>query len=116
MGELIFRLEGASVRFAGVAERALNDVSLSVPRGELIAVVGPNGSGKTTLMRLLLGVLLPDAGTVETLGQPAHTWERKALARRIGVVVQREEPAFPLRVRDAVLLGRYPHLGALGAP
>jgi iron complex transport system ATP-binding protein len=78
--------------------------------------VGPNGSGKTTLTRLMLGVLVPTSGIVTTLGRPAHRWDRKALARRIGVVVQREEPAFPLRVRDAVLLGRYPHLGALGAP
>ena len=116
MGELIFSLDRATVRFAGATTPALSDVSLQIPAGELVAVVGPNGSGKTTLTRLLLGVIEPASGSVQTLGQAAHTWDRKALARRIGVVVQREEPAFPLRVRDAVFLGRYPHLSALGAP
>jgi len=49
---------------------------------------------------------------VWALGRPAADWRRRDLARRVAVVAQREEPVFPLRVRDAVRLGRYPHVGA----
>jgi iron complex transport system ATP-binding protein len=115
MDDLIFALDRAGYRFPGAATPALSDLTITVRRGELVGLAGPNGSGKTTLVRLLLGVLTPSAGSVLALGQPAHTWDRRALARQVGVVVQREEPAFPLRVREAVMLGRYPHLGPVGA-
>lgn len=115
MGDVIFAARGASYRYPGASEDAVTDVTLDVGRGELVGLVGPNGSGKTTFLRLLLGVRAPTAGAVETFGRPAHGWERRALARRIGVVAQREEPTFPLRVRDAVALGRYPHLKPLAA-
>jgi iron complex transport system ATP-binding protein len=78
--------------------------------------VGPNGAGKTTLVRVLLGTLPPDAGRVTLDGRPLSGWTRTELARAIGVVGQREEPAFPLRVEDTVMLGRYPWLGALEPP
>src|SRR5690606_6438163 len=54
------------------AVRAVDDVSLSVAEGELIALLGPNGAGKTTLLRMLIGLIRPDAGTVSyrVNGQP----------------------------------------------
>ncbi len=91
-------------------------MSLGVAPGELVGVVGPNGSGKTTLLRLVLGLLRPSEGAVEVVGRPVGAWRRRDLARVVGVVPQREEPVFPVRVRQAVLFGRYPHLGPLGAP
>ena len=116
MGELIFDVRDLWYRYPGAAKPAVVDVKLHVAAGELVGVVGPNGSGKTTLLRLLLGVLRPTAGQALAGSQPAHTWKPRALARQVGVVVQREEPVFPLRVRQAVQLGRYAHMGALGAP
>jgi iron complex transport system ATP-binding protein len=113
MDDLIFAARDVSFRYPRADTDAVHAVSLGVERGELIALAGPNGSGKTTLLRLLLGVLIPSGGVVETFGRAAHTWDRRALARRVGVVVQREEPVFPLRVREAVALGRYPHLRPL---
>ncbi|MGD2135850.1 MAG: ABC transporter ATP-binding protein, partial [Gemmatimonadales bacterium] len=79
-------------------------------------IVGPNGSGKTTLLRLLLGVVAPSAGTLHVHGRPAAAWKRRTLARTVGVVAQREEPVFPVRVEQAVLFGRYAHMGPVGAP
>ncbi len=116
MGELIFQMRGAGYRYPETAADAIRDISLDVEAGELVGIVGPNGSGKTTLLRLLLGVVQPTSGTVLTGGRPAGSWKRRALARLVGVVAQREEPVFPLRVEQTVLFGRYPHLSPLGAP
>jgi iron complex transport system ATP-binding protein len=116
MEQLILQATGATYRYPGAATPALAEADFGLQGGELVGVVGPNGSGKTTLVRMLLGVLPPDSGGVHAGGRPIGEWSRADLARLVGVVVQREEPAFPLRVRQAVMLGRYPHLSMLGAP
>ena len=115
MGELIFEARDVSYRYPATQQPALQAVALEVRTGELVAVAGPNGSGKTTLLRVLLGLLAPTGGSVIVGDRGVATWDRRALARLVGVVAQREEPAFPLRVRGAVTLGRYPHLGPLAA-
>ncbi len=116
MGSLILEAQGLAFRYALDVAAAVDAVDLGLAAGEMVAVVGPNGSGKTTLLRLLLGVLQPEEGSVSVLGRRVEAWDRRGLARAVAVMVQREEPAFPLRVREAVMLGRYPHLGPLGAP
>lgn len=113
---MIVRTEAVRFRYPGAATDAVRDLALSVAPGELVGIVGPNGSGKTTLLRLVLGVLRPTSGTVEVAGRAVSHWSRRDLARLVGVVAQREEPMFPLRVDQTVLFGRYPHLGSLGAP
>jgi iron complex transport system ATP-binding protein len=112
----VFELTEATVRYAPDAPAALERSSLAVRAGECVAVVGPNGAGKTTLLRALLGLLPVASGRALALGRDARDWPRDALARLVGVVAQREEPAFPLTVREAVEMGRYPHLGAWRAP
>lgn len=92
---------------------ALSDVSLEVAPGRMFAVIGPNGSGKSTLIRALLGSVTPTSGSVTYEGRPIAGWSRADLARRIGAVTQIEEMPFPVRVRELVATGRYPHLGAL---
>ncbi|MFQ5551643.1 MAG: ABC transporter ATP-binding protein, partial [Gemmatimonadales bacterium] len=95
---------------------ALANVSLSLLPGQLAAVVGPNGSGKTTLLRIVLGIARATSGEVQIEGRPVDRWSRRELAQTFGVVSQREETTFPLRVRQSVSLGRYPHLGGFAAP
>ncbi len=116
MAGLIFEARGVSYRYPGAAAPAVRRVDLTVEAGELVAIVGPNGSGKTTLLNVLLGVRVPSEGDARVAGRAAAQWPKRDLARLIGVVAQREEPAFPLRARQVVLFGRYPHLGPLGAP
>jgi iron complex transport system ATP-binding protein len=117
MGDVIFESIDAEYRYPTTPEHAaVAGVTLKVGAGELVGIVGPNGSGKTTLLRLLLGSLQPTSGQVLAFGRPAADWRRRELARRIGVVSQREESAFPLRVIQSVMFGRYPHLGPVGAP
>ena len=113
---MILSAEGLTIRYHGAKAPALDRVSLSLAAGELVAVVGPNGSGKTTLLRALLGAVPSEAGLATVRNRPVSQWPRQELARVLGVITQREEPAFSLTVRDSVLLGRYPHLGPMAAP
>ena len=81
----------------------LDDVSLRVEAGEFLGVIGPNGGGKTTLMKIILGLLKPQQGSVQVFGQAP------ALVRsRIGYVPQhaRIDPTVPATVLDVVLTGR----------
>ncbi|MGC4083647.1 MAG: ABC transporter ATP-binding protein [Vicinamibacterales bacterium] len=93
------------------ARRVLADVTLNVPRGAVVGLLGPNGSGKTTLLRILSGGLTPTDGTVAVDGQPLSSLTRRDLARRIAVVHQETRSTFDFTVLEMVLMGRYPHLG-----
>ena len=111
---MTLRLENVRYRYPGATRDALAGVSLSIGAGQFHAVLGPNGSGKTTLVRVALGAVAPLAGRAEIDGRPAQSWARQELARIVGVVPQREDNLFPQRVRETVLLGRYPHLSMWG--
>ena len=52
--------------------RILNQVNLTITQGDFMAIIGPNGGGKTTLIKLMLGLITPDSGTVRILGQPTQ--------------------------------------------
>src|SRR3546814_4180705 len=72
MSEPVVELTGVTVSFgAGTAEarRVLDDLDLTVQRGEIVAVAGRSGSGKTTLLTLVTGLEAPDAGTISVLGR-----------------------------------------------
>jgi iron complex transport system ATP-binding protein len=103
-----------AVRYGGFG-LALDGVSCDVGAGRFLAVVGPNGSGKTTLVRALSGLVRLERGIVRVEGKPLAQWARPALARVLAVVPQGEEVAFPLRVEETVMLGRYARLGPFAA-
>jgi iron complex transport system ATP-binding protein len=110
-----FEARGLVVRYPGAPRPALDGVDLFVPKGAFHAVLGPNGSGKSTLMRALLGLVRPERGETLVAGRPTGSWTRRDLARVVGAVSQAETISFPLSVRELVAMGRYPHLGPLGA-
>ncbi len=98
--ELAIETAGLEVTLHG--RTVLRDISLRVPRGQLVALIGPNGSGKTTLLRTLLGLQKPAAGTIRLLGEA----DLKSALRRIGYVPQRMalDPSFILSVREFLAL------------
>jgi ABC-type cobalamin/Fe3+-siderophores transport system ATPase subunit len=107
-------LRAADVTFAysKTAGHVVENVSLSVERGELVGILGPNGSGKTTLLKLLGGALTPTSGSVLLDGRPLGQWSRRAVARRIAYVPQETHAPFDFTALDITLMGRFPHLGA----
>jgi ABC-type uncharacterized transport system ATPase subunit len=71
----MLELQGLTRRYGDLV--ALDDLSFTVAEGQLFGFVGPNGAGKTTAMRIILGVLAPDAGEVRWRGQPMNDEIRK---------------------------------------
>ena len=112
MSEPVIELENVWFRYDEPV--VLEDVSLRVARGEFLGVVGPNGGGKTTLLRLILGQLAPERGSVRVLGEtPVRA------RRRIGYVPQRAQfdRTFPISAVEVVLMGRLdsaPWIGGYG--
>jgi manganese/iron transport system ATP-binding protein len=101
------------VAYPGSHSPVLNDISLRVPRGALMAIVGPNGGGKSTLLKVALGLIPPSRGHVSLLGSTI----REARSR-VGYVPQTElvDWRFPVSVWDVVMMGRYGRLGMFRRP
>jgi zinc transport system ATP-binding protein len=96
-------LELRDVQFSYGAAPVLQNVNLAITSREPLSIVGPNGGGKTTLLRLLLGLLKPQRGTVRVLGEPPQRSRR-----RIGYMPQhlQYDAQFPISVLEVVLMGR----------
>ncbi|MBK9244813.1 MAG: branched-chain amino acid ABC transporter ATP-binding protein/permease [Burkholderiales bacterium] len=83
-GETVLDVKGATMRFGGLV--AVNDLSLEVRAGEIVALIGPNGAGKSTMFNLISGVLAPTAGEVrfrgrEIAGRPSREIARLGMSR-----------------------------------
>ncbi|MEW2449876.1 ABC transporter ATP-binding protein [Streptomyces parvulus] len=100
------RFEHVTFGYPGDSTRpALDDVSLSLPLGKIVALVGENGSGKTTLVKLLAGLYTPDLGRITWDGVDAATADRQALAERVAMVAQ-DFKRWPFTARVNVAVGR----------
>lgn len=107
-------IEIRSLRCGYGAVNVIDDLSLGVPRGDMVGILGPNGSGKTTLLLAMSGVIVPQAGLVAIDGTDIRDFRPCAVARRMASVQQRPEVSFGLKVLSVVLMGRYPHLDGWG--
>lgn len=104
---------GRDVSCSFGADLVVDRVSVTVPQGGTLGLVGPNGSGKTTLLRTLYGSLRPTAGLVEVDGRPIGELPRRERATAMAVVVQEHASDLPMVVADLVMLGRLPHQGLM---
>jgi ABC-2 type transport system ATP-binding protein len=94
--------------------RAVDGISFTIEPGEAVGYLGPNGAGKSTMIKMMTGILVPSAGTVEVLGREPHT-QRITNAAEIGVVFgQRSQLWWDLPVRDSFDLNR--HIYDIPAP
>lgn len=94
----------------------ISDVSVSFAPARLHLIVGPNGAGKSTLIKVLARLLRPQQGTIEYEGVDVREASEAQLAKRRAVLSQAIEVAFPLTVREVVMMGRYPHFGGRPGP
>jgi iron complex transport system ATP-binding protein len=103
-------VEAEGVGFLYGSRTILEEIALAVRPGELVALCGPNGAGKSTLLRLLLGLHAPATGQVRLGGAPVAMLSRRQISRRAALLPQDAPADLPLTVREAVALGRLPHL------
>jgi ABC-type multidrug transport system ATPase subunit len=95
------RIEGLSKQFT--ARTVLSDCSVTIPKGMVFGLVGRNGAGKTTFIRIVLGLLKQDAGSISVLG--CSPWQHEAaLYRRLGVVLENDGFAPNLTLRENIKL------------
>lgn len=107
------QVDHVSATYPGAPTQALQGVSVRVPLGASVALVGHNGSGKSTLLKAIAGLLPITGGSIRIFGQlPAGCHHRVAYLPQRGDVDWR----FPINVRKLVLTGRYMHLGWLKRP
>src|SRR4029078_815017 len=103
----LLEVRHVSKQFAGV--RALDDVSLTLDRGEVLAVVGENGAGKSTLMRIVAGVETPTSGEIVVDGELAQLGSiSQALRLGIALIHQELNLADNLSIGANLFLGREP--------
>jgi zinc transport system ATP-binding protein len=107
-GSEIVRVQNITVSYGGVP--ALENVTLSILRHDFLGIIGPNGGGKSTLLKVFLGLVKPDSGSVSVFGKTPEQ-----ARSRIGYVSQRPsfDSDFPVSVGDVVLMGRYGKAGLI---
>jgi len=109
MNELeIVKLQNIRVSYGSVL--ALEDVTLSIFQHDFLGIIGPNGGGKSTMLKVLLGLVKPDSGSVSVFGKTPEQ-----ARSRIGYVSQRPsfDRDFPASVLDVVMMGRYGKAGLI---
>lgn len=105
--QVAVRIEGVSKRFG--TKQAVDDVTLSVPRGSFTGLVGPNGAGKTTLLRALAGLHRPDRGRIDV-----GRMDVRRANGQIALLAQASQldRSFPISCQDMVALGQWSRIGA----
>ena len=91
--------------------KVLEDLDISIEKGEMVGLIGPNGSGKTTLLKSIAGLLPVNSGEILFRDQPCRDIVAKTLAQSISYLPQNGEVFWDVTVRTLVMLGRLPHQG-----
>ncbi|HBO21461.1 MAG TPA: heme ABC transporter ATP-binding protein [Providencia sp.] len=102
-------IEAKNLNYRAGGRLITNNVSLTLPGNEIVAILGPNGAGKSTLLRQLTGYLPSDSGSCSLLGKQLGEWKPDALARVRAVMQQNSHMAFSFRVHEIVRMGCHPY-------
>ena len=109
-------LEARDIAYRVGDKALLSGVSVAFEPGRLHLVIGPNGAGTSTLVKVLARLLRPHEGQVLYEGADVRRAGEIDLAKRRAVLSQAVEVAFPLTVREVVMMGRHPHFGSRPGP
>lgn len=89
----------------------IDDLSLEIPKGEIVSIIGPNGCGKSTLLKALCRMLKPMKGEILLEQVPIRKLKHKTVAQKIALLAQHNMAPADIRVKELVYYGRYPHKG-----
>jgi len=103
-------ISAENINFSYATKPVMENVSLTIDKAQIVAIIGPNGSGKTTLLKIINGTLFPDAGQMLIDGKETSRWSRKDIAQKVAIVPQETAVIFPFYAEEIVLMGRFPHL------
>ncbi|MGA5300803.1 ABC transporter ATP-binding protein [Nucisporomicrobium flavum] len=106
------RLDDVTFSYPDAERPAVRDVSMTLRRGEIIALVGENGSGKSTLAGLLAGLYRPQTGHIRWDGRDLGDFDPESVRRRVAVVMQ-EPTRWPFSARTNITIGRYDSSAAM---
>jgi iron complex transport system ATP-binding protein len=109
-------LQANDITFRVGAKPLISDISVGFEPGKLHVIIGPNGAGKSTLIKVLARLLRPQSGSVAYEGNDVVDAREADLAKQRAVLSQAVEVAFPVSVREVVMMGRYPHFGGRPGP
>jgi zinc transport system ATP-binding protein len=109
MAEKIVELRNLSFDYGG--QHVIDNATFSIMRGDFVGMIGPNGGGKTTLIKIILGLLKPDRGTVKLFGEDISKFNEW---QRVGYIPQKAtsfDQNFPATVFEVASMGRFPKAG-----
>ena len=90
----------------------LGPISLDIPDGKFIVLLGPNGVGKSSLLKILSGILRPSSGRIALLGKNYDMWKPRERGKLVAFLAQESENPFGFPLVEYIGLGRFPHLGS----
>lgn len=99
-------LDDVSFRYPGMEQEVLRDISLTIRKGQVVALVGENGSGKSTLAKLLAGLYSPTSGIVRWNGQDLSTADENSIHNQIALISQ-EAIRWPFTATGNITIGRF---------
>ncbi|SKC03225.1 iron complex transport system ATP-binding protein [Lachnospiraceae bacterium] len=108
MGDTI-KISVKDLKYSVGAHKILNGVTLDVPKGKMIGVIGPNGSGKTTTLKHIYRAIDPKDGVVYLNGKDVHSYSYRDSAREMTVMKQEHNTDFSYSIYEMVMMGRIPY-------
>ena len=109
-------IEISSLYFSYGNKEVLKNLSLSIPRGKIVCLMGQNGSGKTTLIDAIMGLNPIKQGNIVINGKDIKTLKTMDIAKQIAYVPQLHNIRFPYTVKEIVMMGRTAYMGLFGGP